>query len=72
MEIPVVLIQQLSLHFQINEIRLMTNNPLKVKALSKIGIKIVDRLPSKVGHNDYNAKSLATKAGKLGHIFSRD
>ena len=50
----------------------MTNNPLKVKALSKIGIKIIDRLPIKVGHNDYNAKYLATKAGKLGHIFSRD
>ena len=60
------------LHFQINEIRLMTNNPLKVKALSKMGIKIVDRLPIKVGHNDYNEKYLATKAGKLGHIFSRD
>ena len=60
------------LHFQINEIRLMTNNPLKVKALSKIGIKIIDRLPIKAGHNDYNAKYLATKAGKLGHIFSRD
>jgi GTP cyclohydrolase II len=58
-------------HFGIKKVRLMTNNPVKVTALKKLGIEIVDRLPLETGHNDHNAKYLATKAGKLGHLFSK-
>ena len=57
-------------HFQISQIQLMTNNPVKVTALTKLGIEIVDRLPLETGHNDHNARYLATKAGKLGHLFT--
>lgn len=56
-------------HFQIDKIRLMTNNPVKVTALTKLGIEIVERLPLETGHNDHNARYLATKAGKLGHLL---
>jgi GTP cyclohydrolase II len=56
-------------HFQINKVRLMTNNPVKVNALGKLGIEIVERLSIETGHNDHNARYLATKAGKLGHLF---
>ena len=57
-------------HFVGNEsFRLMTNNPVKVQALTKLGIKIEERLPIETGHNDHNARYLATKAGKLGHLF---
>ena len=59
-------------HFQINKIQLMTNNPVKVQALTKLGIEIVDRLPIETGQNDHNARYLATKAGKLGHLFGDD
>lgn len=58
------------LHFQIHRVRLMTNNPVKVQALSKLGIEIVERLPIETGQNDHNARYLATKAGKLGHLFT--
>lgn len=58
------------LHFRVRRIRLMTNNPLKVQALNKLGIEIVERLPIETGQNDHNARYLATKAGKLGHMFS--
>ncbi len=58
-------------YFGITRIRLMTNNPVKVTALSKLGIEIVDRLPLETGHNDHNARYLATKAGKLGHLFGK-
>ena len=58
-------------HFQVNRIRLMTNNPVKVNALTKLGIEIVERLPIETGHNDHNARYLATKAGKLGHLFGK-
>ncbi len=56
-------------HLQIKRIRLMTNNPVKVTALTKLGIEITERVPIETGHNDHNARYLATKAGKLGHLF---
>ena len=59
------------LHFQISSIRLMTNNLGKVKALEKLGIEIVERIPLETGENDHNARYLATKAGKLGHLFGK-
>ena len=59
------------LHFQISSIRLMTNNIGKVKALEKLGIEIVERIPLETGENDHNARYLATKAGKLGHLFGK-
>jgi GTP cyclohydrolase II len=57
------------LHLQVNKVRLMTNNPVKVQALNKLGIEIVERVPIETGQNDHNARYLATKAGKLGHLF---
>ena len=59
------------LHFQISRVRLMTNNLGKVKALEKLGIEIVERVPLETGENDHNARYLATKAGKLGHLFGK-
>lgn len=58
------------LHFQVSRIRLMTNNPVKVQALTKLGLEITERLPIETGQNDHNARYLATKAGKLGHLFT--
>lgn len=58
-------------HFQVDRIRLMTNNPVKVNALTKLGIDIVEREAIETGHNDHNARYLATKAGKLGHLFGK-
>lgn len=59
------------LHFRIKKVRLMTNNPVKVQALTKLGIEIVERLPIETGRNDHNARYLATKKGKLGHLFGK-
>ncbi len=56
-------------HLQVSRIRFMTNNPLKVNAMSKLGIEIVERVPIETGQNDHNARYLATKAGKLGHLL---
>lgn len=57
-------------HLQVRKIRLMTNNPIKVQALTKMGMEIVDRVPIETGQNDHNARYLATKAGKLGHLLT--
>lgn len=56
-------------HLQIQRIRLMTNNPRKVAALEAMGFQVVERVPLQSGSNPHNAKYLATKAGKLGHLF---
>ena len=53
----------------ISKVRLMTNNPRKVNALTDQGVDVVERLPLQTGQNPHNAKYLATKSGKLGHLF---
>lgn len=57
-------------HLNIQQIRLMTNNPKKVKALTDQGIDVLERIPLHTGQNPHNEKYLATKAGKLGHLIS--
>lgn len=56
-------------HLQIRKLRLMTNNPVKVKALTKLGLEITERIPIRTGINAHNVKYLATKAEKFGHIM---
>ena len=53
----------------IESVKLMTNNPKKVKALEKAGIHISKRVPLQEGNNPHNHGYLKTKASKLGHIF---
>jgi GTP cyclohydrolase II len=56
-------------HLQVNRIRLLTNNPRKVKALETMGFEVSERIPLQTGKNPHNVAYLATKAGKLGHLF---
>lgn len=56
-------------HLGIDKVRLMTNNPVKVKALEDAGVDVVERVPINTGENPHNAKYLQTKVGKLGHLF---
>lgn len=56
-------------HLKIRKVRLLTNNPRKVKALTEQRIEVVERIPLHTGQNPHNAKYLATKKGKLGHWF---
>ncbi|HEY0975540.1 MAG TPA: GTP cyclohydrolase II [Solimonas sp.] len=51
-------------------IRLMTNNPRKLDALSADGVEIVERVALESGRNPHNEKYLAAKAAKLGHLLS--
>lgn len=53
----------------IKSVKLMTNNPRKVKALVKAGINISERVPLQEGNNPHNQGYLKTKAKKLGHMF---
>lgn len=54
----------------IKGIKLMTNNPKKIKGLEGYGMHIVDRVPIEVGRCACNANYLDTKKEKLGHMLS--
>lgn len=55
-------------HFGIRAVRLMTNNPLKIRKLAAHGIEVVERVPLVVGETDRNAGYLRTKVEKSGHL----
>ena len=56
-------------HLQIKAIDLLTNNPKKIVALEKSGLKVNKRIPIKVESNAHNKSYLDTKAKKLGHLM---
>ena len=52
-----------------SEVRLLTNNPKKLKMMTDYGIKVAEHVPLKVGQNLFNQDYLATKAQKSGHLL---
>jgi len=56
-------------HLRVKRLKLMTNNPVKVKALVKFGLEVTERIPLRTGVNTHNLKYLATKAEKFGHLM---
>ena len=56
-------------HAGVKKLRLMTNNPRKVKALEALGYTVVERIAHEVGMNPHNEHYLAVKKGKLGHLI---
>lgn len=56
----------------IRSIRLMTNNPDKVAQLRRLGIEVTERVPHELPSNPHNARYLATKARRSGHLLVLD
>ncbi len=52
------------------QVRLLTNNPEKVKNLEKYGIRVVERIPIEVKVTTKNQRYLHTKQKKMGHLLS--
>ncbi|MCK0129570.1 GTP cyclohydrolase II [Erythrobacter sp. F6033] len=50
-------------------IRLMTNNPKKVDALSSAGVTITQRVQHQLPDNPFNERYLATKRDRSGHLL---
>jgi GTP cyclohydrolase II len=53
----------------IEEVRLLTNNPSKVKGLEAAGIKVAERVAHQMPANPHNADYLATKRKRSGHLL---
>lgn len=54
----------------VRQVRLMTNNPDKVKALEEYGLKVTERVSLEVAPRKANRKYLQTKRAKFGHLLS--
>jgi GTP cyclohydrolase II len=55
---------------RIKRVRLLTNNPRKVRALGDGGIEVVERLPCEIGPTAHSLAYLRTKKQKMGHALS--
>lgn len=56
----------------IRRVRLLTNNPLKQRALLREGIEVVERVPLEMVPNSVNLTYLQAKATRLGHFLTID
>jgi 3,4-dihydroxy 2-butanone 4-phosphate synthase/GTP cyclohydrolase II len=61
---------QILVDLGIRELRLMTNNPKKIAALSGYGLAVAERVPIEIPSRPENHLYLETKKTKLGHLFS--
>ena len=59
-------------HLGIKQVKLITNNPLKIEALKAQGIDVVGRVPLTVGKNQFNEDYLKTKRERMSHLYHKD
>lgn len=60
---------QILVELGVKKMRLLTNNPQKVKGLGGYGLEIVERVPLQTSPNPFNRAYLQTKRTKLGHLL---
>ena len=54
---------------QVDKIKLLTNNPLKIKEIRDNGIEVVERLPIQIKEHEKNRGYLKTKKDHMGHLL---
>lgn len=60
---------QILVDLGIRKVRLITNNPCKIKGLDGYGIEIVERVPIVIAANCHDKHYLETKRDKMGHLI---
>ena len=61
---------QIMVDLGLKKIRLLTNNPRKIKGLEGYDLNIVERVPLEVEPCQHNCNYLSTKREKLGHFLN--
>src|ERR1700726_641978 len=56
-------------YFKIKSVRLLSNNPDKIAALERAGIRVAERIPCIVAPHESTEGYLRTKKQKLGHLL---
>ncbi len=54
-------------HLGVGSVRLLTNNPAKVAALRRLGVRVVGTMPIVVAPTQYSARYLETKRDRMAH-----
>jgi 3,4-dihydroxy 2-butanone 4-phosphate synthase/GTP cyclohydrolase II len=60
---------QILLALGLSKIRLLTNNPDKIKSMEDYGLKVVERVSIEINPNESNYFYLSTKQRKMNHIL---
>ena len=60
---------QILVDLGVRKVRLLTNNPCKVKGLAGYGIEISERVPIVIPANAHDKRYLDTKKSKMGHLL---
>ena len=60
---------QILRHMGVERVRLLTNNPEKVAAMTRLGIEVTERLTVEVPASDDNRRYLETKRDRMGHLL---
>ena len=60
---------QILVDLGIRKLRLLTNNPRKIVALSGFGLEVAERAPISAPATDENRAYLASKRDRMGHLF---
>lgn len=55
---------------EIRAVRLISNNPEKIRAVVSAGIQVVERVSADVPRNPHSIRYLSTKRERLGHLSS--
>jgi GTP cyclohydrolase II len=53
----------------VRSVRLLTNNPAKLEALTALGVRVDARVPLEVGARPENERYLSVKASKMRHLL---
>ncbi len=56
-------------HFGLQRVRLLSNNPDKIRAIEEAGVRVEERVPCEVAPTDRTRAYLKTKKKKLGHML---
>lgn len=67
-QIPAQMLRKLG----IKSVRLMTNNPDKVEALTKYGVVVSERVQHELPANKHDQRYLETKRERFGHLLNLD
>lgn len=61
---------QILVDLGLKKIRMMTNNPKKIRGLEGYGLEVVERVPIEIEPGECNEFYLSTKKAKLGHMLN--
>lgn len=61
---------QMLKHLNVRQVRVLTNNPRKVNALTRLGVNVIERVAHVFPANRHNRGYLMTKGTRGGHLFN--